>query len=156
MRVLLRLLSWSCDPDKVEVLQGDVLELHARGRAVVGHALSACLLHSRFTTAAARRRARRWGALGAAAAIALLAADPSRGGAQPPRYVISAADPAGRFTLEIERARVVRATLDDVPVDPARLVQAGRTLVIKGGNRGRDFSVALSPSGGIRWEARTP
>ena len=155
MRVLLRLLSWACDPDKVEVLQGDVLELHAQGRAVLGHALSACVLHSRLTTAAARRRVLRWGALGAAAVIALLGADPDRG-ALPTRYVISAADPGGRFTLEIERARVVRATLDDVPVDPARLVQAGSTLVIKGGDRGRDFAVALQPSGGIRWEARTP
>ena len=156
IQLALNLVRWACDPTKVEVLQGDLLELHAHHRPVLGDAVAACLLQSRLTTAAARRRALRWSTLVAAAVIMVLAADPSPARSTPIRYVISAADPAGRFTLEIERARVVSATLDDVPVDPARLLQAGGTLVIKGGDRGRDFAVALKPAGGISWPARTP
>jgi hypothetical protein len=74
----------------------------------------------------------------------------------PPRYTISATDPAGRFTLDIENDRVVAATMDDRPVSPDRLVQHGATLVIRGGDRGRDFRVSVKPEGGITWSARTP
>jgi hypothetical protein len=72
------------------------------------------------------------------------------------RYLINASDPAGRFTIEIENARVIAATMDEMPVDPARLLQRDATIVIKDGNRGRDFEITLNPRGGISWAARTP
>lgn len=166
IRVATTLVRWACDPAKLEVLEGDLRELHdlrcrrqgssRAGWRTLGDALSVCVRHSRLTTPAARRRAVLLGAVGAAAAIVALGADPARVGTAPLSYIVTATDPAGRFTLEIENARVVRATLDDLPVDPTRLLQAGRTLVIKGGDRGRDFRLALQPAGGITWTARTP
>ena len=155
-RLALALVRWACDPAKVEVLEGDLLELAASRRPVLGDALSACVLHSRFTTPAARRRAARVGALAAVAALLVFGAGPEHGSTAPARYIVNASDPAGSFTLEIEHRRVVRATLNDVAVDPARLVQSGGTLVIRGGDRGRDFRLAVKPSGGITWTARTP
>jgi len=164
IRVALALVRWACDPVKLEVLEGDLSELHTervrrRGKMRAGwralwDAASIGLRHSRFTTPAARRRLGRLGLAAAATALVALGVDPRGASTAPARYTINATDPAGRFTLEIENARVIHATMNDIPVAPERLVQAGSTLVIKGGNGGRDFEVALKPRGGITWAAR--
>ncbi len=71
-------------------------------------------------------------------------------------YVVNAVDPAGSFTLEIRDRLVIAATLDGTSVQPERVVQTGDTLVIRGGDHGRDFIIALKPRGGIRWAPRRP
>ena len=71
-------------------------------------------------------------------------------------YTVLATDPAGEFTLEILDARVIAATLDGTPVQPEHVVQTGDTLVLKGGDRGRDFVIAIQSQGGITWAPRQP
>jgi hypothetical protein len=158
IRLALFLMRRVCDPAKLEMLEGDFLELHgegAHGWRAWRDAASVVLLHSRFTTPAARRRIARLALVTGAAAVIAVGADPRRANTTPSRYTINATDPAGRFTLEFENERIVGATVNEVPIDPMRLVQSGSTLVIRGADGGRDFHVAIRP-GGISWEARAP
>lgn len=165
IRLAAAVVRWVCDPAKLEVLEGDLRELHERRRdaagaahagwRALGDALSICLRHSRLTIPAVRRRLLRLGGAAAAATMLLTGVDPSRARTAAVTYTVNATDPAGSFTLEFDRTRVVRATMDGLPVEPARLVQEGGTLVIRGGDRGRDFRVAIKPGGGIAWTART-
>lgn len=69
------------------------------------------------------------------------------------RYTISAADPAGHFTVTVEKGRVVGATISGRALEPHQLVQQGRSLRIIDGSA-RPFSLQLTPQGGIRWDAR--
>jgi hypothetical protein len=68
-------------------------------------------------------------------------------------YVIRGRDPAGVFTLTIERGRVIGATLDGRPVPPGRLRQRGSRLELFGEDAAA-FSLRLTPRGGITWQAR--
>jgi hypothetical protein len=68
-------------------------------------------------------------------------------------YVIRGRDPAGVFTLTIERGRVIGATLDGRPVPPSRLRQRGSRLELFGEDASA-FSLRLTPRGGITWQAR--
>ena len=68
-------------------------------------------------------------------------------------YVIRGRDPAGVFTLTIERGRLIGATLDGRPVPPSRLRQRGSRLELFGEDASA-FSLRLTPRGGITWQAR--
>jgi len=68
-------------------------------------------------------------------------------------YIIRGRDPAGVFTLTIERGRVIGATLDGRPVPPSRLRQRGSRLELFGEDASA-FSLRLTPRGGITWQAR--
>ena len=158
IRLAVSVIRWACDPDKIEVLEGDFLELHGeRGHTWPAwrDVTSIVLLHSRFTMPAARRRIARVALVAGAAAVIAVGADPRHAGTTPARYTVNASDPVGRFSLDIENQRVVAATMDEVPIDPTRLEQSGSTLVIRSADGRRDFRVAIRP-GGISWEARTP
>jgi beta-lactamase regulating signal transducer with metallopeptidase domain len=67
-------------------------------------------------------------------------------------YVIRGRDPAGVFTLTIERGRVIGATLDGLPVPASRVRQLGSRLEL--GEGAAAFSLRLTPRGGITWQAR--
>ena len=69
------------------------------------------------------------------------------------RYTINAEDPAGRFTVTVEKGRVVGATISGRGLEPHQLIQQGRSLRIIDRQAG-PFSVQLTPQGGIRWDAR--
>ena len=156
-RFLAALVRRICDPDKLEVLEGDLRELfelraaahgrRAAARAYLRDALSVCVRHSRIATPATRRLAI------PAAAVALVAVAVALGRAGPPHYTVEAQDPAGSFTLEVRGGRVLSATLEGAAVAPDRIVQRGDTLVIRGGDGGRDFRLTLLPRG-IEWQAR--
>ena len=149
---LATLLRWVCDPAKLEAFAGDLDELHG-GRLswrCVRDALSICLRHSRLS-APVHRTTRR--TLIAAAVLLLLS---GRAPQSAFHYTVHATDPAGEFTLDILDARVIAATIDGEPVQPEHVVQTGDTLVLKGGDRGRDLLIAINPQGGIRWEPRQP
>ena len=145
---LTTLLRWACDPAKLEAFAGDLEELYGdrfRWRCV-RDVLSVCLFHSRVNRRAVV-------ALASTAMLLMIT------GPQPPsafHYTVSAVDRVGAFTLEIRNRQVVGATLDGAPVSPEHVVQTGDTLVIRGGDRGRDFRIAINPQGGIAWAARQP
>jgi Zn-dependent protease with chaperone function len=67
-------------------------------------------------------------------------------------YVIRGRDPAGIFTLTVERGRVIGATLDGRPVPANRVRQRGSRLEL--GEGAAAFSLRLTPGGGITWQAR--
>jgi hypothetical protein len=157
MRALAAVIRWACDPAKIEVLEGDLRELFELRAAALGRrvalqrcaadAVSVCLRHSRFTTPAARRRAIPLMAAALVAGVVVI------GRAGPDHYTVQAHDPAGRFTLEVRDGRVLAATMDGSSVHPERLIQRGDTLVIQGGDGGRDFRLTIKPKG-IEWQAR--
>ena len=137
-----RLVRWICDPHMLEALEGDLAELYG-GRASWRYArdvVSLCV-----------RQPRRAVRFGAAALIVLTVAGPV---ARPNRYTVSATDPAGAFELDIHSGRAVAATLDGTPVLARNLVQTGDTLIIRGGDNGADFAIAIKPEGGITWSPR--
>jgi Zn-dependent protease with chaperone function len=76
----------------------------------------------------------------------------SAGGPRGP-YTIHAKDPAGAFTLTIDRGRVIDATLDGRPVPRARLRQRGSRLDLIGEDASA-FSLRLTARGGITWQPR--
>ena len=166
IRLAIAFVRWACDPAKLEVLEGDLCELHAERVRSVGpsragwralhDALSIGLRHSRLTTARARSTLRRAAVVVGLSALFGVGALPRDAATAPPRYTVNATDRVGRFTLVIEHQRVVRATMDEVPIAPERLTQVGSTVVIRGGNGARDFEVAIKADGGITWKARTP
>jgi len=149
---LANLLRWVCDPAKIEAFAGDLEELHG-GRLswrCVRDTVSICIRHSRLT-APVHRTTRR--SLIAAAILLVLSGRVPQSAFH---YTVRATDPAGEFTLEILDRTVIAATLDGTPVQPEHVVQTGDTLVLKGGDRGRDFVIAIKAQGGITWAARQP
>lgn len=162
MSTLDRFVAWACDRRYREELAGDLAELRARrverlGRRVafafaLRDAVSACLLLPRTGPATLRRL------LTAASVLVLAVAFLPRGPAPTAigHYTVSASDPYGDFTLEIDGTRVVAATLDGAPVPAARLKQSrNRVVILAGAGRG-DLEVRIKPEGGITWAARTP
>jgi hypothetical protein len=137
------ILRWICEPTKLEAIEGDLAELYpGRGgwrylREVAG----VCLRQPRT-------------AVRSLSAAVLLLALTGRAG-PPPHYTIHAHDPAGRFTLEFHRGRVITATLGGTAVPRDDVRQRGDTLVIRGGDNGADFYIAIHPErGGISWYPR--
>ena len=137
-----RLLRWICDPDKLEALEGDLVELYG-SRVSWRYVLDVCSLCVRQPRTLVRSLA--------AAVVVLAVIGPAQ--RAPLRYTIRAADPAGRFILEFHDGRAVAASLDGTPVAERDLVQTGDTLIIRGGDHGADFIIALTP-GGIAWHPR--
>jgi hypothetical protein len=74
--------------------------------------------------------------------------------APPPSYVVHASDPAGAFTLRVDRGRVVRAVVSGVRVPVDRILQRGDSVVLPWA--GGSFALRLHPGGGFSWTARTP
>lgn len=68
-------------------------------------------------------------------------------------YVIRGRDPAGVFTLTVERGRVIGATVDGLPLPASRVRQRGSRLELLGEDAAA-FSLRLTPRGGITWQAR--
>ena len=69
------------------------------------------------------------------------------------RYTINAEDPAGHFTVTVEKGRVVGATISGRGLEPHQFIQQGRSLRIIDRETG-PFSLQLTQEGGIRWDAR--
>lgn len=140
--IVTRILRWVCDPTKLEAIEGDLAELY-QDRFSWRHladVASVCVRQPRP-------------GLRSLAATAILLAVTGRTG-PPAHYTIYATDPAGRFTLEIHNQRVIAATVDGAPVRGEDVIQAGDTLIIRGGDGGADFRIAIKPEGGITWYPR--
>jgi len=71
------------------------------------------------------------------------------------RYTITANDPAGRFTLTVEKGRVVGATIAGRALAAQQVIQRGATLELVDENA-RVLSLRMTPQGGIRWSPRQP
>lgn len=69
------------------------------------------------------------------------------------RYTINAVDPAGHFTLTVERGRVVAGTLGGRSLAPAQVNQRGSLVTIVD-RAGEPLSLRITPQGGISWKAR--
>ena len=137
-----RLLRWICDPDVLEAIEGDLFELYAGQRSWrwAVDVVSLCVRQPRTLVRSL-----------AAAFLVLMLMGPAK--TVPLHYTIHAADPAGRFVLEFDDGRAIAASLDGAPVRERDLVQTGDTLIIRGGDHGADFHIALTP-GGIAWYPR--
>jgi hypothetical protein len=137
-----RLLRWICDPTKLEALEGDLAELYGNEKSwrSVMDVVSVCVRQPRTAIRSAL-----------AAALVLMIVAPVRSSVH---YTVEGVDPAGAFALEIHAGRAIRATLDGAPVLERDLVQSGDTLIIRGGDNGADFYIAIKPEGGIRWYPR--
>ena len=68
------------------------------------------------------------------------------------RYTINAADDAGRFTLTVDKGKVVGATISGRALQTDQVIQRGRSVRIAAPSG--IFSLQLTPSGGIRWASR--
>jgi hypothetical protein len=137
-----RVLRWFCDPDKLEAIEGDLAELYGdrwSWRYVVD-VVSLCVRQPRTAIRSF-----------AAALVVLVLAGPI---GPPLHYVVHATDPAGEFVLEIHKGQAISATLDGAQVAERDLVQDGDTLIIRGGDNGADFHIAIKPEGGIAWYPR--
>ena len=139
---MMRIVRWICDPHTLEAIEGDLAELYG-GRLSWRYAMDVASVCIRQPRTGARSLV--------AALIVLAVAGPV---ARPIRYTVYAADPAGAFALQIHHGRAVAATLGGAPVLARDLVQSGDTLIIRGGNHGADFRVAIKPKGGITWYPR--
>jgi hypothetical protein len=69
------------------------------------------------------------------------------------RYTINAQDPVGRFTLTVDKGRVIGGTVGAHVLQPQEVIQRGTSLRIVDPAAG-EFSLHLTPSGGISWSAR--
>ena len=99
--------------------------------------------------------ARRATALVAVALVAILFAPRvSLPGTTFMRYTINAEDPAGPFTVTVERGRVVAATIGGRQLEPRRVRQKGASLELVDDNA-RVLSLQMTPGGGIKWNARS-
>ncbi len=137
-----RLLRWFCDPDKLEAIEGDLAELYGdrtSGRYVID-VVSLCVRQPRTAIRSF-----------VAALVVLVLAGPI---GPPDHYIVHATDPAGEFVLEIHQGQAIAATLDGARVPERDLVQTGDTLIIRGGDNGADFHIAIKPEGGIQWYPR--
>lgn len=135
-----RVLRLLCDPGRLEAIQGDLAELY-------GGRVSARYLWDVLNICVRQRRLR--ALVAALAALAIVG--PVR---RPASYTVNALDPAGQFELVIHEGRAVAATLGGTPVPERDLIQTGDTLVIRGGDNGADFRIAINPEGGITWYPR--
>jgi hypothetical protein len=137
-----RVLRWICDPDKLEAIEGDLVELHGDHRSwrYLVDVVSLCAHQPRTVLRSL-----------VAALVALVVLGPVAG---PVHYTVHATDAAGEFMLEIHEGRAIAATLDGAHVAPHDLVQTGDTLIIRGGDHGADFYIAIRPQGGIAWYPR--
>lgn len=68
------------------------------------------------------------------------------------RYTINAQDPVGRFTLTVDKGRVIGGTVGGRILQPQQVIQQGRSLRIV--DPAGDLSLHLTPAGGISWNAR--
>jgi hypothetical protein len=137
-----RLLRVLCDPHTLEAIEGDLAELYG-DRMSWRYARDVLSLCVRRPRAAVRSLV--------AACIVLGILGPRT---RPIRYAVYANDPAGEFALHIRDGRAVFATLDGAPVRERDLLQSGDTLIIRGGDHGADFRIAIKPEGGITWDPR--
>lgn len=137
-----RALRWICDPDKLEAIEGDLAELYGDRRSW-RYAMDVMSLCVRQPRTAVRSFV--------AALIVLVLAGPI---GPPVHYTVHAADPAGEFALEIHAGQAISATLDGARVPERDLVQTGDSLIIRGGDHGADFHIAIKPEGGIEWYPR--
>jgi beta-lactamase regulating signal transducer with metallopeptidase domain len=69
-------------------------------------------------------------------------------------YTIHAADPAGPFTLQLQRGAVLAAAVDGRTLPPERILQRGTSLVLLQDDGSR-FALQLTRDGGVEWEPRT-
>jgi len=137
-----RVLRWICDPDKLEAIEGDLAELYGNARSwrYARDVVSLCVRQPRTAIRSL-----------AAAVVVLVLVGPI---GPPTHYTVHAADPAGEFALEIHDGQAIAATLDGAPVPERDLRQTGDTLIIRGGDHGADFYIAIKPEGGIKWYPR--
>jgi len=137
-----RVLRWFCDPHKLEAIEGDLAELYGERRSwrYVMDVVSVCVRQPRTAVRSF-----------VAALVVLVLAGPI---GSPVHYVVHATDPAGEFVLEIHAGQAISATLDGARVPARDLVQTGDTLIIRGGDDGADFYIAIKPEGGIEWFPR--
>lgn len=70
-------------------------------------------------------------------------------------YTVSASDPAGNFTLSIERGKAVNATIAGAAVARDRIVQNGDSVYILGRRGELALAVRVRPTGGISWAPRS-
>ncbi|MEP6733693.1 MAG: hypothetical protein ABJE10_23810, partial [bacterium] len=70
------------------------------------------------------------------------------------RMVISAADPAGRFTLTLLNGRVAAATIAGVPVARPSIHRHQRSLSLTGAGGEAVVEMEFDPLGAIRWMPR--
>jgi Zn-dependent protease with chaperone function len=68
------------------------------------------------------------------------------------RYTINAEDPVGRFSLTVDKGRVIGGTVGGRALHPEQVIQQGSSLRIV--DPAGDFSLHLTPNGGISWNAR--
>jgi hypothetical protein len=79
-----------------------------------------------------------------------------RAGPDEPRgaLVVRAVDPAGEFTLTLERGRLVAASVDRIPYSADRLVQTTDSLRVLDAQGRVVVAVEFEAPGTIRWEPR--
>jgi hypothetical protein len=70
-------------------------------------------------------------------------------------YTVNATDPAGEFTLSVERGRVVRARVAGTDLPNESIRQRGAHVTLLGDRPAGSFSVTLLATGGIEWSARS-
>jgi len=70
------------------------------------------------------------------------------------RYTINAEDPAGHFTVTLEKGQVVGATVAGRALDQQEVRQNGASVQLL--DRSGVLSLRMTPAGGIRWDARKP
>lgn len=70
--------------------------------------------------------------------------------------LISGQDPAGRFTVALERGRVRGASVDGVPVPPSRLIQTRDSLRVVDDRGALVLAIAVARAGAISWAPRAP
>ena len=71
-------------------------------------------------------------------------------------YTITAHDDGGPFTVIMRGGNVIGATMDGMPVAPARIHRVDdRVIIDSSGNAGR-LELELKPDGGISWRSRPP
>jgi len=68
------------------------------------------------------------------------------------RYTIDAQDPAGHFTVTLEKGRVVGATIAGRALEQQEVRQNGASIQLL--DRSGVLSLRMTPAGGIRWDAR--
>jgi len=69
------------------------------------------------------------------------------------RYTINAQDPAGQFTLTVQKGKVIGATISGRALAARQVTQSGRAVKIVDPATGT-FSLQLMPAGGVSWRAR--
>ena len=70
------------------------------------------------------------------------------------RYTINAEDPAGPFTVTVEKGHVVGATIAGRQLQSRQVRQNGASLELVDGTN--VLSLRMTSEGGIRWNARKP